>query len=110
MDVNIIWHIFITSSIGVALLQYLKAAKWFKWAQYVGTKNANRVLALIISLCSATGVHYVWNAKAGTLMLTGLTLTGIGTHVWHWAQQFITQETIYQMTANKNGNGVVKTP
>lgn len=102
-NLALIWHMFIASAMGVALLQYLKKAQWFKWAQVVGTRTANRVISIVIALCGATGVGHVWDPHAHTLLLTNLSLLGIVTALWHWLQQFVLQETIYQATANKNG-------
>lgn len=101
MTVAALWHTFMVSAIGVFIVQKLKAAKWFPWAQQIGTAGANRVIAAIIALFGATGVTYVWNAQAHSLLLSGLSLVGIGTALWHWFNQFVAQEVMYQTTVNK---------
>ena len=103
MDIVTLYHMFMGSAIGVFLIQWLKNAKWFPWAQATGTKTANRIVAIILALFGATGVHYVWDPTAHTLLLTNLTVVGIVTALWHWFSQFVTQETLYQATANRNG-------
>ena len=101
MDIVTFYHMFMGSAIGVFLLQYLKNAKWFPWAQTAGTKYVNRAMAIIIAILSATGIGHVWDPAAHTLMFTNLTVGGIAIALWHWLQQFIMQETVYQATANK---------
>ena len=101
MDIATLWHMFMGSAIGVFLIQWLKNQKWFPWAQATGTKTANRIVGLVMSLFAATGIGHVWDPTNHTLMLTNLTVVGIATALWHWFQQFLAQETMYQMTANK---------
>jgi len=100
MDVQTLWHMFIASSFGIAFMQYLKNAKWFPWAQQMGTKYANRALAIVVSLFGATGIHYAWDPQAHTLLLMNLTFWGIANSLWHWGQQFILQEFMYQASVN----------
>lgn len=101
MDAQVLWHMFISSAMGVALLQWLKKAPWFPFAKQVGTKKMNRVLAIILALFGATGISYVWNPQQHTLLLTNLSLWGVINALWHWIQQFVLQETVYQATANR---------
>ena len=101
MEAQTIWHMFISSAMGVALLQWLKRASWFPWAQQAGTKTSNRVMAIIIALFGATGISYAWNPENHTLLLMNLSFWGVTNALWHWIQQFILQETVYQATANR---------
>ena len=104
MDVQTLWHMFMASALGIALLQKLKSAKWFPWAEMVGTKTMNRVFGIAISLLGVTGVHYAWTLApdgSHTLMLTNISLWGIANATWHWFQQWIMQETVYQMSLNR---------
>ncbi len=106
MDIVTLYHMFMGSAIGVFLMQYLKNAKWFPWAQATEAKLANRIVAIIVALFAATGIGHVWDPTAHTLLFTNLTVVGVATSLWHWFSQFVMQETVYQATANKNGNGV----
>jgi len=97
----LIWHTFLSSAAGVALLQWLKKAKWFPWLQQVGTTLPNRIGAILVAIAGVTGIHYVYDPVGHSLLIPNFTWAAIGAGLWHWAQQFIMQEFVYQATSNK---------
>ena len=101
MDITVayVWHTFITSALAVAALQKLKSASWFPWLTSESSTIIKVVFAVIAAITAATGVSYVWDPTAHTLLISGLSWSAIGTALWHFVNQFIAQETAYQATA-----------
>lgn len=86
---------FTLSAIVVWLLQKLKEAPWFPvWSQKT-TLAAQRAVAAIVAAGSAVAVNFTYDAAAGTLLVEGLTLAGVGGAVWAWVQSFVTQQAWY---------------
>lgn len=87
----------------VWLLQTLKNAKWFPLLQH-GQKAISRAVSFIISAFVSIGIGYSWTKNLdGThvLMLAIPTMPVLALGAWHWAQQFVYNEIIYQSTVNK---------
>lgn len=85
------------SAISVYIIQKLKSANWFKLLG-PNTKYMNIAASLFTAAISATGINFAFNESAGTLTITGLTLTGILTALWTWGKSFVLNEMIYQGT------------
>jgi hypothetical protein len=85
------------SAISVYIIQRLKSWNWFTLLSPT-SKYANMAASVFTAALGATGIHYTFNPDAGTLTLTGLTLTGILTALWTWAKSFALNELIYQGT------------
>lgn len=81
------------------ILERVKQGEAISWVR-ADTQKLNRWIAIIVALASSVGVGFSYHA--GTLTITGLTLTSILTYAWHWLEQFVVQEASYQL--------VVKTP
>jgi hypothetical protein len=94
--------VFTSSAVSVWLMQWLKNSKWFPLLKE-GQAALNRTAAVVVAFLSSLGVHFVWDGTAHTLLITGLTLSGIGAMAWHFINQMAAQETIYQMSVNKPG-------
>lgn len=107
MDANIAVTQISSAAILVWGLQKLKGAKWFPWIQNEGQVIAKRTISIAAAIGTHTGISYVWapvvtSAGFHTLTLTIPALSVIAVTVWHWLNQYILQELVYQMTA-KNG-------
>lgn len=106
MDSNIVVTQLSSAAILVWGLQKLKSAKWFPWLQHEGQVVLKRTISIAAAIGTHTGISYVWSpivSDAGyhTLALTIPPLTVIAVTFWHWLNQYILQELIYQTTANK---------
>lgn len=86
------------SAVSVWIIQQLKKAKWFALLT-PSTATLNRLASMIAALATATGIHMAF--AAGTLTITGLTLTGIVAALIAWFKSFVMNEIVYQAVANK---------
>lgn len=91
------------SAFAVWIIQKLKQWKWF-----TALNPANPVMARIFSVgaavLTAAGISYTWSKAPGgghTLLLAIPSFAGFLLALWHVAQQFVFNETIYQATVNK---------
>ena len=87
------------SAVSVWVIQRLKHATWFQMLT-PSTVTLNRLASFIAAAATATGIHVAFSA--GTLTITGLTLSGIAAAVIAWFKSYVMNELIYQ--------GVVKKP
>jgi len=85
-------------------IQVLKNAKWFPVLQQDGTKIANIVASIIASGAAITGLTYVHDPVAHTLLITNFSWALVGTSVWHWLTQYVIQHGWYKI-AFDSGNG-----
>ena len=83
------------------ILQALKNAKWFPILQQDGTKVANIIAAIISSGVAITGLTYVYDPQAHTLLIQNFGLALVANAVWHWLTQYVMQEGWYQVMFNK---------
>lgn len=90
---EIVSQVVISGLIGYSL-EFLKKTRFFPWLT-METKRANRAVAWLIALCAAIGIHFQFDATAGQLVITGLTLTGITHGLWEYAKQLVLQQLIY---------------
>jgi hypothetical protein len=101
------------SAWSAALIQYLKNSKWFPLLQD-GSNTLNRIASAFLALCTAVGIHIAWNHGdvPGSYMIavSGLTLTGVGMGIWHWAVAYTFNEMTYKGAKAASAIGVtVKT-
>ncbi len=83
----------------VYAIEWLKKWPAFRWLGQ-DTAPLNRVVSALVSLTIALGVSATGNAEAGwTIQIPPLAaMTGVG---WEWAQQFFSQQIIYDAVLNK---------
>lgn len=88
-----------TGAAVVYVIEWLKRSAGFRW---LDTSNGklNRIVSLVVSLVIALGVTATGNAEAGwTITIPPLaTMTGVA---WEFAQQFFSQQLIYDIALNK---------
>jgi hypothetical protein len=87
-------------AIAVFIIQLLKKWEAVPWISNL-TPRVNRLVAIVGAFCSAIGVHVAYSSVQHTLLISGLTLTGILGMGWVWVKQFALQEWIYQSAANR---------
>lgn len=101
----------------VWVIQKLKDSSWFPYLQH-GQKVVTRTASAVVSAFVSIGIGYTWNKNADgshVLILAIPTLPILALGAWHWAQQFVYNEIIYQSTVNKlsvttTPNGKVSEP
>lgn len=91
---EVVSQVVISGLIGYSL-EFLKQTRWFPWLTYE-TRRANRTVAWIVALLAAIGIHFQFDAQAGQLVITGLTLAGITHGAWEYAKQLVIQEMVYR--------------
>ena len=113
MDANIVVTQVSSAATVVYLIQRLKSATWFPWLQKEGQVWAKRGLSLVAALGIHTGISYVWNPvptpEGGHILAITIppaAIIAIG--LWHWFNQYVMQELIYQGTANRTSAGNAK--
>jgi hypothetical protein len=82
------------SALIVYFLEWLKQSAWFPWLT-AETKTLNRWAAALMALAAAIGIHAEFNPDTGTLLVTGLTMWGIGHAAFDMARSWIFQQVIY---------------
>jgi hypothetical protein len=87
----------VVSAVIVYVLQLAKKSPLVPWMT-CETDTINRVVAVLAALCSSLGIHFSFNAAAGTLVIAGLSLANIGGFAWHWLTAFVSQQLIFQGT------------
>lgn len=83
------------SAMAVAIIQWMKNTKLIPFMDQ-HTDAINRLVAWIAATISAFGIHYNYDATAGTLTLTGLTAAGIGHSLWEVIRSYAFQILIYK--------------
>jgi hypothetical protein len=96
-DANVVVSIVTVQAITVYLLQKLKAIP----AVQAFSRTAVRVLAVMAAAIGAAGIHAAWIGP-GELAISGLTLVGVATALWHWGTSFVMQQLIYHGVAKPN--------
>jgi len=90
----------IVSYLVVQFVAWLKRSSLFPW---IGdhTAGLNRCLAATLAALAAIGINFHYDAAAGSLLITGLTLTSIATFVVEWLRGWIMQELLYGVLKGK---------
>jgi hypothetical protein len=89
-----------SGAVTVFIIQLMKRWSALPWITH-WTPKVNRAVAIIGSFCTAVGVHFAYSAVEHTVVISGLTLTGILGMAWVWIKQFALQEYVYQSAANR---------
>jgi len=83
------------------LIGFLKKQSWFPWLT-AESEKANRIAAVVLSGLAALGIHAQYTHAAGTLVITGLTLTTILSGAWHWLTQFAITHGWFKATSSSD--------
>ncbi len=84
-----------TGGLVVMILEWLKGKKWAPFISHYAPM-LNKVTALVVSLVTAAGISYQWDAHNHTLMLGNLALGSIAAGLWIAVKQWVFQEMIYR--------------
>ena len=88
---------FASTLLAVGGMQLVKNVKWIPIMQE-GKVILNRIVSIIVAGAIALGIHYVWNPLpdgSHTLLITIPTTSALLIGTFHWASQFIYNETGY---------------
>lgn len=87
-------------AVSVFIIQKLKGWSALPWITHL-TPTVNRAVAIVSAFLTAVGIHIAYSSVDHTLVISGLTLTGILGMMWVWIKQFALQEYVYQSAANR---------
>lgn len=68
---------------------------WLNWINH-NTAWVNRIVATVGAIATASGVSYTYDHTLGIITITGLTAAGMGTALWHVAQNYLMQHGWYK--------------
>lgn len=77
------------------LMRKMRESSWFPWVK-LGAGKMNVALAGMLAAVSAVGIHTEFDKAAGTVLITGLTLSGIAHFGGEWLRQWTLQQFTYQ--------------
>jgi hypothetical protein len=89
------------------LLQWLKGKSGFPLMSY-NSQALNRTFTALVAFCASLGIHITFNSIAGTLLISGLTLSTIVTALQHGAFQWMMQHGVYKMMIAPSLPGAVQ--
>lgn len=94
MDQNIIGSQLAASILVVYGLQLVKRVPFIPWVTE-HSKRLNAFLSALLALGTAIGIHMEFDPNAGTLLVTGLTASGMAHAGWQWFTQWAYQQAIW---------------
>lgn len=105
MDATILGTQLSSAAMVVYMMQRLKNASWFPWL-VAGKAKLSRSISIIIAFFVHIGIGYTWDpvldASGNRHLSLAIPAAGaLAVGVWHWFNQFVMQELVYQVTANK---------
>lgn len=103
MDASIGVTHFTSAAIVVYFMNKLKSARWFPLVQK-DRVWLNRAFSMVVAFAVSIGIHYTWAASPdGTHQITIMipTWTALALGVWHWLNQYAMQETLHQVTKDR---------
>lgn len=108
MDANIVATQVTSAAVFVWAMQQIKAASWFPWLNAGGQVVTKRLISIAAAITIHTGIHFIWNPGTGEVwrqVVINIPAPWVmAVTVWHWLNQFVAQEILYQITGNRNGS------
>jgi len=80
---------------GSSAIEWLKQQKWFPWMTADSTV-LNRWVGRLVAAVSVVGIHMTFDPNAGTLLVSGLSLAGIGGALVEFVKQYLLQQIAYR--------------
>ena len=88
-----------TAILSSVIIQWMKKSGLAVFS-FIGTEKnkqrANLYFSIAVAFVTSIGIGFKYDGTAGTLLLTGLTATGIQHGLWHWFTQWIGQHISYK--------------
>lgn len=88
------------------VLQWFKGSPAFPWLT-AQTTRLNFWLSGFVALLVSIGITFEFAPTEGTLLVSGLTFANVGTHLWAWIQQWLSQQVAYDFVVQKAGKPAV---
>src|SRR5271154_122654 len=82
-------------AMSVFVIQKLKDWSALPWISHY-TPMVNRLVAIVSAFLTAIGIHMAYSSVDHTLVISGLSLSGVLGMMWVWVKQFALQEYVYQ--------------
>ena len=106
MDANIVGTQVSSAIIAVWLMQKLKEAHWFPLLKQMGQNPwIKRGVSMVTALGILTGISHIWNpgtVPGGHQLVINIPpVMVILEGLWHWSNQYIYQESAYQLFYNR---------
>lgn len=60
------------------------------------TDDVARIISVVLAFFSSLGIAFTFDKEAGTLIVTGLSVSGALAVLWAWLQQIVLQHVIYR--------------
>ena len=93
-ETNLALSVFSSGVASVYIIELLKKSPLFPFITK-HTVMLNRWIGVLASGVATLGVAFTFDAEAGSLLITGLTLTTIAHNLWHWFTQWAVQQFVY---------------
>ncbi len=82
-----------TGAVVVYLIEWAKRSQWVPID--ASTKVVNRIINVVLAAVVALGIDWSYDAAAGTLMITGLTVSAVVGAGWEFLKQLMAQQILY---------------
>ena len=92
----------VVSYLAVLIQEALKKASWVPWLA-ARTTGMNRLVAAVFAALSTVGIQIQFDAGAGTMLVSGLTIASVLTFVVDFARSWIAQKLLYRLTIPGRG-------
>lgn len=107
MDANVLGTQITFAGVVVALIQWMKHSRYFPWFTKEKVKLV-RVVSVGLSFLAGLGIHWVWDPQNGSLIVTGLSMTGLAISAWVAIKQFVITEMTYQTVKPSSDPAVIE--
>ena len=81
-------------AVAVYAIEHAKSSGLVPWMT-ADTKTLNRLVNLITAFITSIGIGYTYDATAGTLVVSGLTLSSLALGLWELTKQYVVQQVLY---------------
>ena len=91
-----------TGAVVVYLIEWAKQTRLCPWLSAT-TPTLNRIVNLGAAGLIALGINWTYDPTMGTLVVHGLTLSGLATAAWELLKQLAVQQVLYDTVVQKSG-------
>ena len=90
---ELIWSA-VLAWVGSKGIQWAKTTAWLPVT--LESEHLNKWVARVVALVATIGIHATFDSQAGTLMITGLTTSGVFLALGEYAKQYMMQDIAYK--------------
>jgi len=92
-------------AVAVYAIEHAKSSRLIPWMT-VDTKALNRIASVALAFATSIGIGYTYDSDAGTLVLSGLTLSSLALACWEWVKQYVVQQVLFDGVVAKHQKGI----